>query len=67
MCCKAAVYSGRGSGSGFARAVLCCTLCGAYPVMGMHLVFDSAALQMLRNDLPVLSRVYMARQSGAHV
>ena len=43
-----------GRGSGIARAKRSCALCGACPGDEMHLVFECAALQMLRDDMPTL-------------
>ena len=51
-CPGLAMNSGRGSG--VARAGWSCTLCGACPRQEMHLMFDCAALQVLRDDLPNL-------------
>ena len=41
-----------GRGSGIARAAWSCALCKACPGDEMHLVFECAALQMLRDDMP---------------
>ena len=47
--------------SGIARAERLCALCGACPRDEVHLVFECAALWMLRDDMPTLySRVYIA-------
>ena len=43
-------------GTGIARAEQSCALHGACPGAEMHLVFKSAALQMLRDDIPTLSQ-----------
>ena len=43
-----------GRGSGIARAERSCTLCGACPGDEAHLVFECAALQLLRDDMPTL-------------
>ena len=43
-----------GRGSGIARAEQSCPLCGASPGDEAHLVFECAALQMLRDDMPTL-------------
>ena len=43
-----------GRGSGIARAERSCAMCGACPGDEMHLVFECAALQVLRHDMPTL-------------
>ena len=54
----------RGTGTA-CQSKWACTLCGACPRNEMHLVFNRAALQMLRGDLPTLCfRVYIACDSS---
>ena len=43
-----------GTGSGIARAERSCALSGACPEDEVHLVFECATLQMLRDDVPTL-------------
>ena len=45
-----------GRGSGIAKAEWSCALCGACPGDEVHLVFECAALRMLRDGMPTLSQ-----------